>query len=738
MVLVTTILRSRLTAVLVLLLALGGVTAALLPDAPAAVQPSSRTGLGEGVESVRVQRLQEQLPRSGTDVALLVWERTDGAVLAPADLTALTAVSTSLADLAAGGQVPPPEPAPDGTVALVPLPLEAIAGGGADAETEAVSRIDELRERLDDQAPAGLRARVTGGPAFVADLTEVFEGADLRLLLATAGVVALLLLITYRSPGLLLVPLVVVGATEQVTLALADQVLPRLDLPAGGQVTGIASVLVFGAATDYALLLIARYREQLRTETSALVAMRAAVARTGEAILASGGTVVVALAVLLLASTQTLRAIAVACIIGVALAVVAALVVLPCALVIFGRRLFWPLVPRVGDTASPGRVWGRLGVLVAARPGRVLVASAVLLAALSASTLGAATGLSQNEQFRDPPEAVLAAQRLADALPAGVTEPLAVMTTPADVAVVTAAATAVDGVASAAPGAATGGGGAAEGSPGVAQVDVVLDAEPGSAGSADAVLSLRAALDDAGAGDALVGGAAAERVDLSAGDADDRRVVIPLVLALVGLVLVLLLRSLLAPLLLVITVVASFTASLGASWLLFDRVLGFPAIDGPVVVLSFLFLVALGVDYNIFLTTRAREESAVVGTRAGMLTALTVTGGVITSAGLVLAAVFAVLGVLPLITLTQIGVIVCIGVLLDTLLVRTVVVPALAFGLGERFWWPGQPHRARPAGPARVGEHSDHGPSSDAGTGAAGAGAVVGGATAVAAPRPRG
>ena len=699
MLLTSTILRSRGTAVLVLLLAVAAALAALLPSAPEAAPASSRTGLGADVESVRVERLQEQLPASGTETALVVWDRADGAELTPADLDGIAAASAQLADVAAGGVVPPPQPAPDGTVALVPLPLPALVGGGTEAEEAAVERIDVLRERLAEQAPDGLRAQVTGGPAFLADLGKVFEGADVRLLAATAGVVALLLLVTYRSPGLVVVPLAVVGLTEQVTLALADQVLPRLDLPAGGQVTGIASVLVFGAATDYALLLIARYREQLRTEASAVRAMRTAVARTAEAILASGGTVALALAVLLLASTETLRAIAVACIIGVLLAVLASLVVLPCALVLLGRWIFWPLVPRVGDPSTEGRLWRRVGALVAARPGRVLVASVLVLGALAASVGGVRTGLSQNEQFRDPPEAVLAAERLAQALPAGATEPLAVLTTRADVDAVTDAALDVDGVAAAAltPTSRIRGGPQLDPDD-VMQVDVVLEDEPGSAAARETVLALRLALDDAGSGTALVGGSAAERVDLTVADERDRAVVIPLVLLLVGLVLVVLLRSVLAPVLLVLTVVASFAASLGGSWLLFDRVLGFPALDGSVVVLSFLFLVALGVDYNIFLTTRAREESRPAGTRAGMLTALTVTGGVITSAGLVLAAVFAVLGVLPLIPLTQVGVIVGVGVLLDTLLVRTVVVPALAFVLGERFWWPGRPYRGRRSG----------------------------------------
>ena len=677
------LLRSRLIALLLLVLAVLGVAAATLPAAPDPVAQSSRNGLDADVESVRVERAQQSLPGAGTQTALAVWERTDGDALTAQDLTGIVGASTSVAELAAGGQVPAPQPAPDGTVALVPVPLQPSGLVGAEAQEAVAAVVDALRQRLDEAAPDGLRARVTGGPAFAADLTKVFAGADTRLLLATAAVVAVLLLITYRSPVLVVVPLLVVGATEQSALALANQVLPRLGLPADGAPTGIASVLVFGAATNYALLLIARYREQLRTTPDALVAMRTALGRTGAAILASGSTVVGALAVLLLTGTEFLHSIAVASMLGVALAMLASLVVLPAALVLIGRRAFWPFIPRVGAPATEGELWGRLGSAVAVRPARVLIASTLALTALAACVLGARTGLTQNEAFRSPPEAVTAAQRLADALPAGATEPLAVIATPGDAAAVITAATSVAGVASAAPGPST---------DRTAQVDVVLTSEPGTADSRATVAALRTTLDSVGDGQALVGGAAAERVDVRATNAADRAVVIPLVLALVGLVLMALPRSLLAPVLLVATVVLSYLASLGTSWLLFDRVLGFPALDGAVVVLSFLFLVALGVDYNIFLTTRAREEARELGTRAGMLRALTVTGGVITSAGLLLAAVFAVLGVLPLILLTQIGIIVGVGVLLDTLLVRTVIVPALAFRLGETFWWPAHPH----------------------------------------------
>jgi len=338
-------------------------------------------------------------------------------------------------------------------------------------------------------------------------------------------------------------------------------------------------------------------------------------------------------------------------------------------------------VPQVGTSVREGRVWSRLGARVARRPVPVAVASVVVLGALASGALGLRTGLSETEQFRVKPEAVLGAQTLARAFPAGTTQPVAVLTTPGTVPAVVTAARGVAGVASVAAGA-TGGD--------IAQVDVVLRPEPGTAASDRTVQDLRTAVAAAAPG-AVVGGPVAAGVDVKEANAADRRTVLPLILLLVGAVLVVLLRGLLAPLLLVATVIASFFASLGAAWLLFDHVLGFPALDSGVVLLAFVFLVALGVDYNIFLVTRAREDARAAGTRAGMLSALRVTGGVITSAGVLLAAVFAVLGVLPLVTLTQIGVIVCLGVLLDTLLVRTVLVPALALALGDRFWWPGRP-----------------------------------------------
>ena len=674
-------LRTRLVTFIFVLIGLALAAAALLAPAAKQAEPRSSTGLSTSAESAQVEELRKQFPGADQPSALIVFSRSGETALSPADQAAARDAA------AAVGVNAPVQFSENGTVGLAILTLPA----GDDEQT--ARTVDTLREDLKD-LPAGLQASVTGPAAFTTDLTRVFDGADTRLILVTACVVAVLLLLTYRSPGLVLIPLAVVGLTEQVTTSVSEQVLSRLGIPGGGAVSGIVSVLVFGAATDYALLLIARYRETLRSETEPLVAMRIAVRRVAEPILASGGTVVGALALLLLASTETLRGIGIGCIIGIMLAVVSGLVILPAAVVLFGRRIFWPFVPRVGDAPTEGKIWGRLGALVARRPAIVLTIATLLLAGLAVGTFGVRTGLAQNEQFRVEPEAVRGAKILAEAFPAGATEPVLVIGPAQDSAAIAKIIKGVDGVAEVRPG---------QGDSQLAEYDVILSAEPGSEASFTVVRELRQSLDQVGE-QVLVGGGPAVSLDVQEADQRDRLLIIPLILLLVGAVLVAVLRSLLAPALLLLTVIASFFASFGGSWLVFDHVLGFPALDGSVILLAFLFLVALGVDYNIFLSTRALEEARTAGTRKGMATALRVTGGVITSAGLLLAAVFAVLGVLPLITLTQVGIIVCVGVLLDTLLVRTVIVPALAFLLGERFWWPAAPGR-RSAESERISVH---------------------------------
>jgi RND superfamily putative drug exporter len=663
----------RRNAFLVLGLVVLLVGAIFSRPAPAAVAPLVSSGLPTSYQSAEVELRQKSLPSDGVAPAIVVYSSTDGAALTAEDKTAITARAAALAPLAVGGKTAPPTYSPDGKVAVVAVPVDV------SVDEKVGPKVTEIRTVAAADLPEGLQAQVTGGPAIITDLTKVFEGADSTLLIATASIVALLLLITYRSPWLWLVPLTVVGIAEQMTTKLVALLAPHLGIVIDPAAAGITSVLVFGAATDYALLLIARYRDRLRQEDSRFHAMQVALRRTSEAIIASALTVTFSLLTLLLAQQESLRAIGFSAAVGVLVAMVFGLFVLPAAMVVFGRGLFWPFVPRVGDAPREGRFWGRVGEAVRRRPNLVGASATALLVVMALGGIGVQVGLSQNEQFRVKPEAVLGQETLSSAFPAGASAPAAVITNPASVTAVVAAAKTVDGVVSATPGAA---------SADVAQIDVVLSGEPGSEESYDQIRALRDAVGAVPGADAIVGGDVAQRLDSKEASIRDAKVVIPIVLILVALVLVVLLRSVTAAALLVATVLGTFFAALGVSWFVFDHVLHYPALDNQVLLLSFLFLVALGVDYNIFLATRAREEAMVSDTREGMLTALRATGGVITSAGILLAAVFAVLGVLPLIALAQVGIIVCVGVLLDTLLVRTVLVPALAFILGERFWWP--------------------------------------------------
>lgn len=669
------IVHRRRSALLTVVVGAAVAAGILLLPAPTPAEPVSTTGLSTKYESTVAAQRQAELPRSDVAPAVVVLSRPDAGRLDPAQRAALPQVAAALEPFAVGGiPVAPPQVSDDGTVALVAVSLAVTA------DVEATStKIADLRAGLDKELPKGLQAEVTGPPAITADLAAIFDGADVRLLGATVLVVAVLLLLTYRSPVLWLLPLLVVGVTEQSALKLADHALALLGIAPDPSAQGITSVLVFGAATNYALLLIARFREELRRHETTFAAMRRALPRSAEAVLASGGTVVLAVGTLLLSDTASNRAIGGSAVVGVLLAMAAALLVLPALLVLAGRRVFWPFVPRFGDAPTEGRVWGRLGAAVARRPRTVALVAAAGLLALATGTLGLQTGLTQSEQFRAQPEAIAGAQTLASAFPAGTSEPVAALTTPQAAPQVAAAAARIDGVASARVGLT---------SPSTAQVDVVLGAEPGTDASDAAVRAVRSAVRQVPGADAVVGGSVAGNLDRDAAAGRDARLLIPLILVLVAVVLVAVLRCLVAPAVIMLSVVTSFGAALGGSWLLLRYVLDLPPLDPLVLLLSFLFLVALGVDYSIFLVTRAREGARTSGTREGMLTAVRVTGGVITSAGIVLAAVFAVLGVLPLIVLTQIGIIVCVGVLLDTLVVRTLVVPAVAIALGDRFWWP--------------------------------------------------
>ncbi|MDV3223375.1 MMPL family transporter [Intrasporangium sp.] len=629
--------------------------------------PSPTDSLAASSDSAAAAELRERLPESDGSTAVVLFSR-DGAPLSRAD----RAIIEERARQLPGATGMPAVPSEDGTAALLVLPVDA---ADASAASDAVA---EIRTAAKDGLPDGLSAQVTGPAAVQADLAAVFDGANLRLLIATASIVAFLLVITYRSPVLWLIPLTVIGIADRLATVLATHTLRGLDIAWDESTVGILSVLVFGAGTDYALLLISRYRDELRRHADRRRAMATAVSRTAEAVLSSASTVVLGVLTLLLSAFPATRGLGVASAVGIVVAAAFALIVLPAALVVFGRWVFWPKIPHEGEPslADSRSLWRRIGDIVAARPKTVVTLSAVGLLAMSLGALGVNTGLSASDQFLEKPEAISASERLSESFPASSADPAAVVTT-ADAQTVLAAVEQAEGVASARIRAAGNG---------VTQIDAVLTGAPSSDQAREDVASLRAAVADLP--ETHVGGTEAVAVDVAEGAAGDRALIFPLILVLVLVALMLLLRSVVAPIILVSTVVVTFVAALGLSWALFTQVFGFQRLDDTAPLYAFVFLVALGVDYNIFLVTRAREEAREHGTRKGMLRALAATGGVITSAGILLAAVFAVLGVLPLVVLAQIGVIICVGVLLDTLVVRTLVVPAIALILGDRFWWP--------------------------------------------------
>ncbi|MFB9235426.1 MMPL family transporter [Plantactinospora siamensis] len=677
---------SRIGAFLIILVTVA-LTALVWLTSPTQPDAEPTDGLPAGKQSTRVTELADRFPSSRTDTAVVVYERGDGP-LTGADRAAIAEAGSSLGSRAQGGPVPPPAYSADERAALLLVPVPADLDENAEA-----AAIDGLRAAIAaDPAhplPAGLTAQVTGGPAFSRDISAAFDGANVTLLLATAGVVALLLLVTYRSPIVWIAPLLVIGVGDQLVAKLLPWIARLVGERTDAAVGGIVSVLVFGAGTDYALLLISRYRAELRHTPERRTAMARALRAAAPPVLGSAATVILALLTLLAAVLTGNRTLGVSAAVGVAVALLFGLVVLPAVLASLPRGVFWPFVPKLGSPEpSDTGLWSRVAGWVGKRPAAVLAVAVLLLGGLATGLLATKIGLSQTEQFRTKVESVSAQEALSRHFPAGSSQPATVVAAGSATDAATAAIKRVNGVA---------GVGRPERSDdgALVQIPVQLTAGSGTAQADRTVRDLRAALADAPGADALVGGAPAADLDQRDANLRDDRVVVPLVLLVVLLVLVLLLRSLLAPVLLLLTVVASYAASLGAATVVLSWWLDIPALDAGVPLLSFLFLVALGVDYNIFLVTRAREETMSRGdTRSAMIRALGATGGVITSAGILLAAVFAVLGVLPVIVLTQIGVIVGIGVLLDTLLVRTLLVPAIALLLGERFWWPARPATA--------------------------------------------
>lgn len=642
-----------------------------------------------GSESSQVQALLEQFPGSSEQTVLVVATRDDGAVLTEADRSALSGLAPVITEQT-GHEASRPIVSDDGRAAVIQAPFTVSESTGENSE-----HVKGLRAAIAEHSVRGMTVQVTGGPAFGADITAAFDGANVTLLLVTIGIVALLLILTYRSPVLWLVPLVVVAVADQVAGKVTSAVGTALELQFD---TGIISVLVFGAGTNYALLLISRYREQLLHTENHREALAVAWRRTAPAVLASNVTVVLALATLVFAVIPGTRGLGIASAVGLLIALAAVLLVLPPILAVCGRRIFWPFVPRPGQSAQHGRAWGAIAQKVVRRPVLALVAGGVLLAVMGSGLIGTTVGLTQVEKFRVASESAAGLTTLGEHFAAGEAQPMFIVARSDSAAQVAAVAEGIPGVIRVVPVGETTVDGTA-----LTRLMVTGKPAPGTDASLALVEDLRTAAHSVPSADALVGGAVAIDVDARAGAQQDLLLIAPLVLAVSFVVLVLLLRSLVAPVILLAINLVSAIAAIGAgAWLsriLFDQ----PALDLQVPILAFLFLVALGIDYTIFLVHRAKHEAIEHGTRQGMARAVASTGGVITSAGIVLAAVFAALGVLPLVTLGQLGLIVGLGVIVDTLVVRTIIVPAVFSVVGDRIWWPGTAPASRRRRGDRVG-----------------------------------
>ncbi|OBF22659.1 hypothetical protein A5725_10490 [Mycobacterium kubicae] len=639
-------------------------------------------------ESAKSDALSRQFPSGDKAPVILVVSRVDGMVLDAADLDATQQARNRMHAVAEPGTSAPTAPAvvsADGKAGIGLVPVRADLSGLPLSDA-----VTALRTAARDGLPSGLSAHVTGGPAFGADIANAFADANITLLVVTASVVALLLIVTYRSPVLWLVPLIVIAFADRVATAVATAVAAATGLSFDGSTAGITSVLVFGAGTNYALLLISRYRQELGRHNEHRDALRRAVRMAAPAIVASNATVVLALLTLIFASTPSTRSLGALAACGLLVAAGSVLVVLPPLLALFGRRLFWPFVPRPHDNAGNdgGGFWHAVAAGVARHPVPVAAATIVLLAALAGGLLGTRIGLSQTEQFRVRADSVTGFDIVAQHFPAGLVNPTVVVAPTAQQ--VSPAISAIPGVVSVAE--------AGKSDTDLTKWSVVIDAAPSSDRAFQTVAAIRHSVSTISQ-DAVVGGPDAQALDVRDAAAHDRHVLIPAILVVILAVLYVLLRSALAPPMLLLATILGALAALGLGGWVSMHAFGFPALDNSTPLFAFLFLAALGVDYTIFLVTRAREESVRGDTRSGMIRAVSATGGVITSAGVVLASVFGVLGVLPLIVMTQLGIIVGLGVLLDTFVVRTLVIPALFALVGDRIWWP-----TYPAGPSRAAQ----------------------------------
>ncbi|NRQ51219.1 MMPL family transporter [Aeromicrobium stalagmiti] len=636
-------------------------------------------------ESTKVLDIQAKFGSANTIPAIVLYE-SDGK-LTKAELAKIASDAQKISardDLDTGelakfdGQVPV-IPSEDGMAAQLYVPLDL----GVDGFDKVSPAIESLKKIADADA-GGLATYITGPAGQADDFSKAFEGIDTTLLFAAGGVVIVMLLLTYRSPILWLLPVISAG----VALGLAQSAVYLLakyaDLTVNGQSAGILTVLVFGAGTDYALLIVARYREELRRHENRHEAMGKALHRASPAVIASGATVIVGLLCLLLAQINSTRGLGPVTAVGIAVGLLVMLTLLPALLVLVGRWIFWPRIPHFGDTEpNDTGIWSRVGVAISKAPRATWVVTTVILAALTVGIVSLdATGLTNKEQFTKTQPSVEGEEALGRHFNSDESTPVVIATTENTSQDILTVLQDVEGLeasrAVVSP----------EPKDGYSLIQVPLTGAADSSEAADTVERTREAVGKVDGADALVGGTTAINADVQRLSGEDNRLIIPIILIAVFLILGLLLRAIAAPVILIVTVVLSFGAALGVSGLVFDHVLGFGGADTSFPLFAFVFLVALGIDYNIFLMTRVREEALEVGTRRGALIGLSATGGVITSAGLVLAGTFAVLATLPLVFLAELGFVVAFGVLLDTIIVRSVLVTALNLDIGRWMWWP--------------------------------------------------
>jgi RND superfamily putative drug exporter len=713
--------RGRWLAVAVWLLigAAGLIAHAHIDDVTAAGQSSF---LPADSESTRALDALQHASSGREDVpVVIVFERRGG--LEPGDLKAIGRIGDGLGKLGLTGATPIVDPfsgeyrnqltkvarlangvgpvSRDGEAALLVLALDAEDRGAV------VEGVEQIRRYLRAHDRPGLHAYVTGPGGIAADLEAIAADAGRTLLVATLSLVLLLLLVVYRAPMLALLPLLVVGLAYLVAIGIAYLLIEAGWITVNSEGTMLLLVLVFGAGTDYSLLLVHRYREELgrvggpggplRHKEGAVpprpprTPLDRAMRETRPAILASGGTVIAAMLVLLVADLESTHWLGPVLAIGIAVMLLASFTLLPALLAILGDRAFWPGTAshgsfvRTGRTKEPRDGWSRVADLVRRRSGRIIVGVLALLAVLALGNLTSHDTLGFGQGVTRPTNSSRGTEALERHFPAGLGAPLTAVVSAEAAPKVAREMERLDPVQLVLPAPAPGD--AAE-----AVILLVLRDDPYGRDAEDAVEEIRERL-HAVAPSGLLGGVPVENLDVEEANSRDTKLIVPLVLLVVGLILIAVLRALVAPAYLIATVVASFAATLGLATFAFTEVFQTGGLAFNLELMSFIFLVALGVDYNIFLMTRAREEAAVRGTREGTLTALVGTGGVVTGAGLILAGTFATLTLLPLEELVQIGATVAVGVLLDTFLVRALLIPAITYRLGDRAWWPGRVDR---------------------------------------------